>query len=106
MKHIKKQVTSILFFLLFLFIGTRVHAQGMSTPPEKKVVEAPTVDDIAKLLSAVEADPTDLTAHKAYIKAAGIANPGIEKQYESWMQKFPKLAAVPFAIGDAFANAS
>ncbi|MDB5210850.1 MAG: redoxin protein [Sediminibacterium sp.] len=89
-----------------LAAGANLHAQaGLATPPQKKVVVPPTADELAKLQSAVESNPTDLVAHQAYIKAVGIANPAIEKQYEDWMKKFPATAVVPFALGDAFEHA-
>ena len=60
----------------------------------------------AKLKSAVEAAPNDLTAHQQYIKGiGGVANEKLPKQYEEWMTKYPELAIIPFAIGEAYANA-
>ncbi|MDR6784354.1 thiol-disulfide isomerase/thioredoxin [Pedobacter africanus] len=57
---------------------------------------------LAKLKAAVEAAPNKLSAHDAYLKAAGADNPKVIAQYAAWMKKYPKLATVPYAIAKAY----
>jgi len=69
------------------------------------------------LREAVEAHPDSISAHQKFIKAFKHSIPNatfqnedsvlslLESQYKNWMQQFPKSAAVPFALGDAYANA-
>ena len=106
MKNNKRQFAIISFFVLFLIAGNlKIQAQtALATPPEKKAATPPTTDEIAKLRTAVEANPNDLTAHEQYIKAVGITDPEIEKQYEAWMKQFPQSATVAYAIGHAYCN--
>ena len=67
--------------------------------------------------TAVEAHPDSTAIHAEYITAfrksipgAGWANADsvlclLKPQYDEWIKRFPNVAAVPFAIGHAFANA-
>ncbi|WP_159452686.1 redoxin family protein [Pedobacter nyackensis] len=69
--------------------------------------KAETVADkatLSTLVKAVEAAPDSLTAHDAYIKAAGVNNPAVVAQYDKWMKKFPKSAIVPYALAKAYLN--
>jgi thiol-disulfide isomerase/thioredoxin len=43
-----------------------------------------------------------LKGHEAYIKAMGVENPELEKQYEAWMKQYPKSAMVPYALAKAY----
>jgi thiol-disulfide isomerase/thioredoxin len=52
----------------------------------------------------VEASPDSLSYHEQYIKALGVDNPRVEKQYSAWMKQFPKSATVAYAIGHAYAG--
>ena len=75
------------------------------------------VDSVADLRAAVEARPDSLALHQRFIDAFRKSIPGVnytnydsvlsllKPQYEEWMKRWPKLAAVPFALGHAFANA-
>jgi len=67
-----------------------------------KTITDPAV--LAKLKTAVEADPNNLKAHEEYIKAAGIENTQTLAQYEAWQKKFPTSAVVPYAVGAAYAD--
>ncbi|MDB5210851.1 MAG: hypothetical protein JWQ30_1678, partial [Sediminibacterium sp.] len=76
MKNIQKRFAIIAVFILYLAAGANLHAQtGLATAPQKKVVVPPTADELSKLKSAVESNPTDLAAHQAYIKAVGVDDP-------------------------------
>jgi thiol-disulfide isomerase/thioredoxin len=112
MKNIKNSFIAIALFALCLVAGKLDAQNAIATVPalsQKKVAPA-TSDELAKLRSAVEANPNDLTAHEAYIKATGFTargiteDPGLEKLYETWMKKFPTSAAVPYSLGHAYAN--
>ncbi|HRR48507.1 MAG TPA: redoxin family protein [Bacteroidales bacterium] len=62
-------------------------------------------DSLMQLKSCVEKNPNDIDAHNKIIKYLGIENPDLLVIYEAWLKKFPKSAVVPFAIGEAYANA-
>ena len=112
MKNNKQQFALLSFFTLFLIAGnSKIQAQtALATPTEKKTTETATPDEIAKLRSAVEANPNDLGTHEAYIKATGFNKRDVTddqelvKQYENWMKKFPASAAVPYSLGHAYAG--
>lgn len=70
----------------------------------KKAETVASKGEISKLAKAVEANPDSLNIHSAYIKAAGINNSSAIAQYEKWMKKFPKSAAVPYALAKAYLN--
>lgn len=73
--------------------------------------------DTAMLRADVEAHPDSLSAHEDYINAFRKSIPGasygnsdsvltlLVPQYSLWMHQFPQYAVVPFALGDAYANA-
>ena len=102
MNNFKRSGAIIIFFALFLITG---NLKSLSQP-----VSITTPDELLKLRSAVEANPNDLAAHEAYIKATGftkrevLEDPVLEKQYEDWMKKFPASAAVPYSLGHAYAD--
>lgn len=84
---------------------------------EKKLAEVLGRDTLADLKAAVEANPDNLDLHDRYIKAFEKSVPGatwsnfdsvialLEPQYDQWIQRFPNSAIVPFAVGNALANA-
>jgi thiol-disulfide isomerase/thioredoxin len=112
MKNNSRQFALIIFFILFLIAGnSKTKAQTASaTSTEKKTEVVPSPDELAKLRSAIEANPDDLAAHEAYLKATGFTkwgaaeNEEFVKQYQEWMKKFPTSAAVPYALGHAYAG--
>jgi thiol-disulfide isomerase/thioredoxin len=112
MKNIKTPFAIVTFFALFFITGNlKMRAQtALATVPEKKTEVAATPDELAKLRSAIEANPNDLAAHEAYLKATGFTkwgaaeDPEFVRQYEEWMKKFPTSAAVPYALGHAYAG--
>ncbi len=100
----KKLSLLLLPFLLLVAANSKVIAQTTKT-------ETPvTAEDIAKLKAAIEANPNSIEAHEAYLKASGFTkwgapeDPAFVKQYEDWMKKFPTSAAVPYALGHAYAG--
>jgi len=84
---------------------------------EKKLAEVLGQDTLADLKAAVEAYPDSLALHERFIKAFRESIPNatwsnfdsvialLKPQYDQWIQRFPKSAIVPFAMGNAFANA-
>ncbi|MBV4360399.1 TlpA disulfide reductase family protein [Pinibacter aurantiacus] len=102
----KKKFINILpaFGLFILTTQGNAYAQ---TAKQETVVAA---KDIPALKAAIEANPNSLEAHEAYFKAInfGKLSEGEQKevvlQYEDWMKKFPTSAAVPYALGHAYAN--
>ncbi len=66
--------------------------------------------EIAKLKAAIDANPSDLSAHEAFLKASGFTkwgapeDPEFVKQYDEWMKKYPTNAAVAYALGHAYAG--
>lgn len=72
---------------------------------------------LSTLKEAVEAYPDSLSAHEQFIKAFKQSIPYVtfentdsvlsllNAQYADWMQEFPQSATVPYALGDAYANA-
>src|SRR5438067_9855723 len=88
--------------VIFSIAAVNLNAQTVTGPSETKAVVA-TAEEIAKVKTAVEANPEDLKAHQEYIKAVGFEDPDkLVKQYEVWMKQFPKSVTVPFAIGQGF----
>ena len=94
-------------WILLLFLG--VATINVCAQPDKgKTAPDPAV--IRELQQAIEKNPADLELHDKYLKATGFAKWGVEedpefiKQYEEWMIKFPKSAAIPYALGHAFAS--
>src|SRR5258706_8077357 len=89
----------ILIPAFFLLAAGQMHAQsdGNETP-------APASPEMTKLKEAVEKNPDSLYMHKNYIAALDIDDPKLEEQYRVWMNKYPRNANIPFAIGKAYAN--
>ncbi len=58
--------------------------------------------EIEKLKAAVEISPDSPKVHQAYIEALGTENAALEKQYQTWIKKYPKSSAYPFALGKAY----
>ncbi|MGV3529752.1 MAG: redoxin family protein [Flavisolibacter sp.] len=93
---------------LFLFFSVALTIQG-NTQGENNVQQADR-EEINRLKDAIEKNPNDLQAHEAYVKAVGFTkwgapeDPEFVAQYESWMKKFPKSAAIAYALGHAYAG--
>jgi len=94
------------YFFLFAFLSAgflKTYAQ----PDNEKVPDA---SEIKNLRLAIEQKPDDLDLHDKYLKATQFAKWGVAedpefiRQYEEWMAKFPKTAAIPYALGHAFAS--
>jgi peroxiredoxin/tetratricopeptide (TPR) repeat protein len=94
-------LTSAVFITLLPVTG---RSQGTVNTIAKKR-PAPVADTtIVRLKASIEANPDDLTAHEAYIKAIGVDSVSLLRQYEQWLDKFPQSATVPFALGEAYSN--
>ena len=90
-----------------LVLATALLTVGAQEPKKDTPVDPA---ELAKIRAAIETNPDDLASHEAYLKASGFSKWGVPidpefvKQYEAWMNKFPKSAAVPYALGHAFAS--
>lgn len=97
----------MLYSFVLLFIGTNV-LKVYSQPAAENT--APNPEEISKIVLAISQTPDDLTLHEKYLKATQFSKWGVKedpefiKQYEEWMVKFPKSAAIPYALGHAFAS--
>jgi tetratricopeptide (TPR) repeat protein len=96
----------LLFFLLFSFVMlSKVSAQTKFGKTKSELAK------LKKLGMVVEANPENIEAHQAFIGAVYTNDFRLIKQHDSllikqyaqWMKKFPKSAAVPFALGRTFA---
>lgn len=89
--------------LLLFVLNQGVFAQGNEKSDEEQA-------EIKSIETAIEKNPDDLTLHDKYIKATGFTkwnapeNPAFIQQYKNWMKKFPNSAAIPYALGHAFAG--
>jgi len=95
--YFAKQQVALLMLLLCVFI-LHVNAQSRFDKTNAELAK------IKSLKAKVEANPADLKAHEAFIWAFNPDNPSILDQYQSWMKKYPKEYAIPFAIGEALVN--
>lgn len=88
----------LLSVMLFTFVPAMAQEQGDN---------AKKLDSLA---SAIEQDPGNLDLHDAYLKASGFTkwgakeDPAFVNQYKKWMKEFPKVAAIPYALGHAYAG--
>jgi thiol-disulfide isomerase/thioredoxin len=94
----KKEIIMAVAVAIALNFGTA----GAFAQQNKKSEIITDKAELAKLKAAVEASPDSLKVHEAYIKAMGIENPEVEKQYAVWMKKYPKSAGYPFGLGKAY----
>lgn len=101
----KKQfIISSGFILLLSVFFVNVFSQGtMDKNSDSK-------EDINQLRQAIEKNPSNLDLHDKYLKATGFTkwgapeDPAFVKQYQDWMKEFPKEAAIPYALGHAYAG--
>lgn len=94
----KKEILILLLIGLFTFT---VNAQS-----EHPFTSAQ-LDQINKLKAKVEANPSSLEAHHAYVDAFYKSNnkinsPTFKSQYKTWMKQFPQNYVVPFVAGEAY----
>lgn len=98
------------FFVLGCLFVSAIAFTQTTAQEDKTKTPADSLAQIKKLMADIEARPDDLAAHEAYVKASGFTkwgapeNADFIKQYEAWMKKFPKSAAMPYALGHAFAG--
>lgn len=99
------------YYLQAMFIlATAAYSFTAAAQAESTSTEADSVANINKIRQSVEANPNDLSAHEAFLKASGFSkwgaaeNPDFIRQYEDWMKQFPNAATVPYALGHAFAS--
>jgi thiol-disulfide isomerase/thioredoxin len=96
MKTINQQARLLTICLLLTTVSPGLFAQA-----SQKAVVVASESELAAMRTAIEKSPDSLAYHTEYIKAVGIDNPELTKQYDKWIEKFSKSATVPFAIGSA-----
>ncbi len=93
--------------MLFV-IFTAFNLQAIAQPSTEKAAVDP--EELSNLRKEIEKNPADLDLHEKYLKASGFTKWGVAedpefiKLYEDWMVKFPTTAAMPYALGHAFAG--
>lgn len=95
----KKSKFLICFFISLSTFKVQAQNNFAFTPAQ--------LSQINNLKTKVEANPSSLEAHHAYISAFyksinAINNPVFEEQYKIWMKQFPQNYIVPFAAGEAY----
>lgn len=95
-----KCLTTICFLLSFSY---QTKAQDKHTPTALEL------EQVKMLRIKVEAHPEKIELHRAFIDAfgkAGGTSTGIslDDQYKIWIGKHPQLYAIPYAIGEMYAN--
>jgi thiol-disulfide isomerase/thioredoxin len=105
MKLIKHRLLLLTILALSLVLAIdKAQAQTEATKFQADPAE------VSKLRAEIEQNPDNLELHDKYLKATGFSkwgvaeDPAFVKQYEEWMVKFPKSAAIPYALGHAFAG--
>lgn len=95
------------YWLLSIFLSISFLGIEQATAQKNEI---PDSTSITALKAKVEANPNDLSAHDAYLKASGFTkwgakeDPAFVDQYQRWMKEFPKVAAIPYALGHAYAG--
>ncbi len=99
MKNLKTAFAVLIFG--FLLCNT-ISVQAQEQEDNVKTMDS--------LKTAIEKDPANLDLHEAYLKASGFTKWGVKddpafiNQYKKWMKQFPKVAAIPYALGHAYAG--
>jgi thiol-disulfide isomerase/thioredoxin len=91
-----RQIFIILFTLISALSYGQISGRAAKGPVNR--------DTLAKLEALVVANPANTDAHIKYINYIGIDSEELVKQYEKWVNEFPKCATVPFALGEAYAK--
>jgi len=94
-------IMRIIIIFLIAFLPVALFSQGNT----KKAREPVNADTVVMLTSIIVSNPNDMAAHQKYIEYVGIDSPELLTQYDEWMAKFPKSAAVTYALGEALYNA-
>ena len=81
--------------LLLTISLTSTFAQSETVSPQER----------SKLRAAAERNPNDLEAQKAYLNTFVSADDA-KTEYEVWMKKYPKSAAIPQALGEKYGTYS
>lgn len=93
--------------LLSLIIIAIFSCMGMSARAQEDIDQKKKMDSLA---IAIEKDPGNLDLHDAYLKASGFTkwgakeDPAFVEKYKKWMKAFPKVAAIPYALGHAYSG--
>ena len=102
MKRIK-----IFSYCFLIAICVVFNIQAVAQPSTDKAADP---EELSNLRKEIEKNPADLDLHAKYLKASGFTRKeegeiaAFIKQYEDWIIKFPTTAAIPYALGHAFAG--
>ena len=101
-----KRHTIFSYCLLFAML-TVFNLQTLAQPSAEKAADP---EELNTLRKEIEKNPADLDLHEKYLKASGFTKWGVAedpefiKLYEDWIVKYPTTAAIPYALGHAFAG--
>ncbi len=88
-------------------IFTAFSLQSIAQPSTAKAADP---EELSNLRKEIEKNPADLDLHDKYLKVSGFTKWGVAedpefiKLYEDWIVKYPTVAAIPYALGHAFAG--
>ncbi|WP_316802962.1 TlpA disulfide reductase family protein [Pedobacter nototheniae] len=91
-----------IILLFFILIGCK--APNLTI---KKYREMDTLSNSAKtdvLKNIIEHNPKDMMAHYWFIRESSNDTIELEKQYKAWMKKYPKVAEIPYSLGNALSE--
>ncbi len=92
----------LILVLVSLFTGfITTKAQNSLSYSSSKLTQ------IKNLKAKVEANPNNIKAHQAFVNAFSnnkLDDSILNEQYKTWLIRFPKIYAVPFAIGEEYVN--
>ncbi|MEX8546933.1 MAG: redoxin domain-containing protein [Mucilaginibacter sp.] len=92
-----KRITAILVLISLFAFEVKAQNNFKLTTAQEAAIQ--------KLRAKVEANPSNLEAHEAFIDAFKMNDhPQLEAQYKTWTSKYPKNYVVPFAIGQYYVN--
>ncbi len=98
-----KIILSFLFISVLAIGGFSAFAQNDNSNEVDKAA-------VAKLEKEISLYPDSLPLHDAYVKATKFTkwgmkeDPAFVEHYKKWMQKYPKSAVLPYALGHAYAG--
>ncbi|MEO5947704.1 MAG: redoxin family protein [Chitinophagaceae bacterium] len=99
---------NIFSYCLLFSMFTIFNLQALAQPITEKT--AADLEELNNLRKEIEKNPADLDLHDKYLKASGFTKWGVDedpefiKLYEDWIVKYPTTAAIPYALGHAFAG--
>lgn len=100
---LKILIRSNLIIVAALFCAFALSIESLAAAQENTSEES--TDNVEVLRAAVEAEPGDVEAHRAYLKTFATADEA-KPLYERWMKIHPDVAAIPYALGNKYGHYS